>query len=87
MARALGELGVALDAVEAEAEGVVRLTAPPGVADVFVAPALARFHALHPKVRVDLDASIGYADLTRGEADPRFARAGRSAATSSCKNS
>jgi DNA-binding transcriptional LysR family regulator len=69
MARALGELGVALDAVEAEAEGVVRLTAPPGVADVFVAPALARFHALHPKVRVDLDASIGYADLTRGEAD------------------
>lgn len=69
MARAMGELGVALDAVEAEAEGVVRLTAPPGVADVFVAPTLARFHALHPKVRVDLDASIGYADLTRGEAD------------------
>ncbi len=69
MARAMGELGVALDAVEAEAEGVVRLTAPPGVADVFVAPALARFHARHPKVRIDLDASVGYADLTRGEAD------------------
>ena len=69
MARALGELGVALDAVEAEAEGVVRLTAPPGVADVFVAPALIHFHARHPRVRVDLDASVGYADLTRGEAD------------------
>lgn len=69
MARAIGELGVALDAVEAEAEGVVRLTAPPGVADAFVAPALVRFHARHPKVRVDLDASVGYADLTRGEAD------------------
>lgn len=69
MARALGELGVALDAVEAEAEGVVRLTAPPGVADVFVAPALVRFQARHPQVRVDLDASVGYADLTRGEAD------------------
>ena len=71
MARALGELGVALDAVEAEAEaeGVVGLTAPPGVADVFVAPALVRFHARHPKVRIDLDASVGYADLTRGEAD------------------
>lgn len=69
MGRALGELGVALDAVEAEAEGVVRLTAPPGVADVFVAPALVRFHARHPRVRVDLDASVGYADLTRGEAD------------------
>ena len=69
MARAMGELGVALDAVEAEAEGVVRLTAPPGVADVFVAPALGRFHARHPRVRIDLDASVGYADLTRGEAD------------------
>ena len=69
MARALGELGVMLDAVEAEAEGVVRLTAPPGVADVFVAPALAQFQARHPKVRVNLDASVGYADLTRGEAD------------------
>jgi DNA-binding transcriptional LysR family regulator len=69
MARAMGELGVALDAVEAEVEGVVRLTSPPGVADVFVAPALARFHARHPKVRIDLDASVGYADLTRGEAD------------------
>jgi DNA-binding transcriptional LysR family regulator len=69
MARAMGEVGVALDAVEAEAEGVVRLTAPPGVADVFVAPTLARFQARHPKVRIDLDASVGYADLTRGEAD------------------
>jgi len=69
MARAMGDLGVALDAVEAEAEGVVRLTAPPGIADVFVAPALARFHTLHPQVRVDLDASVGHAELTRGEAD------------------
>lgn len=69
MARAIGELGVALDAVEAEAEGVVRLTAPPGVADVFVAPALIEFHRRHPRVRIDLDASVGYADLTRGEAD------------------
>ncbi|MEZ4401260.1 MAG: LysR family transcriptional regulator [Kofleriaceae bacterium] len=69
MAQAMGRLGVALDAVEAEAEGVVRLTAPPGVADAFVAPALARFHARHPRVRIDLDASVGYADLGRGEAD------------------
>ncbi|MBK9036048.1 MAG: LysR family transcriptional regulator [Myxococcales bacterium] len=69
MARAMGELGVALDAVEAAAEGVVRVTVPPGVADVFVAPALVRFHARHPRVRIDLDASVGYADLTRGEAD------------------
>jgi DNA-binding transcriptional LysR family regulator len=69
MARALGELGVALAAVEAEATGVVRLTGPPGVIETFVAPALPRFYARHPRVAVELDASVGYADLTRGEAD------------------
>ncbi|NUP07349.1 MAG: LysR family transcriptional regulator [Polyangiaceae bacterium] len=69
MEHAVGSLSAALDAVEAEAEGVVRLSAPPGVAECFVAPALSRFHADHPKVRLDLDASVGYADLTRHEAD------------------
>lgn len=69
MARAMGELGVAFDAVEAEAEGVVRLTAPPDLAEAFIAPALARFCARYPKVRLELDASVEYADLTRREAD------------------
>ncbi len=69
MARALGDLGVALAAVEAEATGLVRLTGPPGVIETFVAPAMARFCARHPRVAVELDASVGYADLTRGEAD------------------
>ncbi|HVY46249.1 MAG TPA: LysR family transcriptional regulator, partial [Minicystis sp.] len=45
MERGLAEFAAAVDAVEATAEGVVRLTAPPGVADAFVAPLLARFHA------------------------------------------
>ncbi|MCC7385085.1 MAG: LysR family transcriptional regulator [Deltaproteobacteria bacterium] len=69
MERALGDLGVALDAVEADAEGVVRLTAPPGLLEEFIAPRLVEFAAQHPKVRLELDASVGYADLTRGEAD------------------
>lgn len=54
---------------ETEVEGTVRLTVPPGLADVFIAPALARLHERHPKLVVELDASIGYADLTRREAD------------------
>lgn len=55
--------------VETAVEGVVRLTLPPGVADVFVAPRLMALHRRHPKLVVDLDASISYADLTRREAD------------------
>jgi DNA-binding transcriptional LysR family regulator len=54
---------------ETEPEGVVRLTAPPGLANWFVAPALVELRARHPKLIVELDASIGYADLTRREAD------------------
>ena len=54
---------------ETEVEGIVRLTVPPGMADVFVAPALGRLHERHPKLVVELDASVGYADLTRREAD------------------
>jgi DNA-binding transcriptional LysR family regulator len=69
MERALARFATAVDAIESVAEGTVRLTAPPGVADAFVAPLLATFHARFPRVTVDLDASIGYADLTRREAD------------------
>ena len=68
------ELGVARFAAasaqtEATVEGVVRLTAPPGVADRFIAPLLPELCALHPGLSIDLDASVRYADLTRREAD------------------
>jgi DNA-binding transcriptional LysR family regulator len=69
MERGLAQFAAAVDAIETTAEGVVRVTAPPGVADNFIAPLLARFHAKYPRVVVELDASIGYADLTRREAD------------------
>jgi DNA-binding transcriptional LysR family regulator len=55
--------------VETEVEGSVRLTVLPGIADLFVAPMLANLHARHPRLVVELDASISYADLTRREAD------------------
>ena len=54
---------------ESQPEGVVRITAPPGVADAFVAPRLPRLLALYPALRIELEASVSYADLTRGEAD------------------
>jgi DNA-binding transcriptional LysR family regulator len=69
MERGLAQFSNLVDAIETTAEGVVRLTAPPGVADAFVAPLLAKFHARFPRVVVELDASIGYADLTRRDAD------------------
>jgi len=69
MERALADFSRAADAADATVAGVVRLTAPPGLAEAFVAPMLAAFHALHPGVTVELDASIGYADLTRRDAD------------------
>lgn len=54
---------------ETEPEGLVRVTAPPGLANWFIAPALVDLHRRYPKLVVELDASLGYADLTRREAD------------------
>ncbi len=56
-------------AFERAAEGVVRLSVPPGLAESFVAPALVRLRAKYPGLRVELDASIRFADLTRREAE------------------
>lgn len=54
---------------ETEVEGTVRLTVPPGIADTFIAPAIVQLRERHPKLVIELDASVGYADLTRREAD------------------
>lgn len=54
---------------ETAPEGWVRITAPPGVATFFIAPALPRLYARYPGLRVELLPSVGYADLTRHEAD------------------
>lgn len=54
---------------EIRAEGVVRLSCAPGIADSFVAPCLVRLRALHPLIDLEIDASIRAVDLTRYEAD------------------
>jgi len=55
--------------VQAEAEGVVRLSVDPGMAEVFIAPALVRMRERYPKIDIELDASARPRDLTRHEAD------------------
>jgi DNA-binding transcriptional LysR family regulator len=62
---------LARDATDRNAaiEGVVRVSADPGMAEVFVAPALARLRSRHPNVDIELDCSARTLDLTRHEAD------------------
>jgi DNA-binding transcriptional LysR family regulator len=69
MERAALELGGAAQGFEREVEGVVRLSLPPGVADLLVAPLLPALFARHPRLRLELDARVGYVDLARREAD------------------
>ncbi len=61
--------GRELDALDAQPEGEVRIAAPPGLAEHFIAPALVELRRLHPAVTVTLASAVGYADLTRNEAD------------------
>ncbi len=69
MARAADALLLAARSREVRPEGEVRLTAPPGAAEYLLAPALPRLLRRHPRLRIALDASVAYADLTRREAD------------------
>jgi DNA-binding transcriptional LysR family regulator len=55
--------------IDAAAEGVVRLSVAPGMADAFIAPALVALRARHPGLRIELDASVRALDLERREAD------------------
>jgi DNA-binding transcriptional LysR family regulator len=69
MAEAKGELDRAAARVESVVEGVVRLTAPPGVAFAFCAPFAASLRAEWPGIRLEVVSSTRYLDLTRREAD------------------
>lgn len=69
MERAAHEFARGLSGFEVEPEGTVRITAPPGVVDAFIAPALVDLVQAYPRLRIQIVSSIGYADLTRHEAD------------------
>lgn len=58
-----------LEGFEVEPEGTVRLAAPPGLIDHFLAGSLPQLLARHPGLRIEMPSSIHYADLARREAD------------------
>jgi DNA-binding transcriptional LysR family regulator len=68
------ELGLArftnqAENLEREAAGVVRITCPPDVAEVVLAPLLNELLVRHPGLRIVLDPGESVRDLTRREAD------------------
>jgi DNA-binding transcriptional LysR family regulator len=66
---AMSTLRSTLSGAGREAKGIVRVSVPPGIAEGFVVPALAKLHREHPGIRVELDVSTSVADLTKREAD------------------
>jgi DNA-binding transcriptional LysR family regulator len=54
---------------ERSIEGRVRLTAPPGIAEVFIPQFLPELKKRHPKLVLELDSRIAVTDLGRREAD------------------
>ena len=54
---------------ETEVEGTVRITAPPGAAELLLAPLLIDIKKQHPGLQFELDGSVALADLSRSEAD------------------
>jgi DNA-binding transcriptional LysR family regulator len=69
MAEHAGELERLAASVETLPRGVVRLTAPPGLAHDVVAPFAARARARLPEVQLEVLSTIHYLDLARREAD------------------
>lgn len=59
----------AAEGLEREASGLVRITCPPDVIDVLVAPLLRDIFAKHPALHIALDPGEALVDLTRREAD------------------
>ncbi len=69
MAEWAGEVSRAASSAERAPEGIVRVTAAPGVAFEVGAPFAAWVREKLPKIRIELLASTHYLDLGRGEAD------------------
>lgn len=59
----------AAEGLEREISGVVRITCPPDVAQVVLAPLLRALRGKHPALRFQVDPSEGVLDLSRREAD------------------
>ncbi len=69
MERAASGFAHGLEDFEVDADGLVHLTAPPGVITHFLAAGLPRLLKRHPRLRLEITASADYLDLARREAD------------------
>jgi DNA-binding transcriptional LysR family regulator len=69
MAEWAGEVDRAADRREITPRGVVRITAPPGIAADFLAPFAVWIRTKLPEVQLAVRASVDYLDLARREAD------------------
>ena len=69
MAECAGEVERVASGAELLPKGVVRITAPPGVAFLFLAPLAAHIREVLPDVRLEVMSTVHYVDLARREAD------------------
>lgn len=69
MAEWAGETERIAERVQTQPTGVVRITAPPGLAFEFVAPFAAWLRDVLPEIRIEVLSTIAYLDLARREAD------------------
>lgn len=69
MAETASRLSRVSEGLEVAPEGVVRLTAPPTVAETVVVPLLPPLLGRYPKLKLEVVAALNVLDLTRREAD------------------
>ena len=69
MADWAGEVTRTASKADGRPEGIVRVTAPPGLAFDFVAPFAGWLARKHPGLRLEVLSQVEYLDLARGEAD------------------
>lgn len=69
MAEWAGEIGRAAQQSDPAPHGVVRVTAPPAVAFLLLAPFAAWMRQRYPELRLEVLSAIHYLELARGEAD------------------
>lgn len=69
MESVMNRFASAADGLEREVSGTVRITCPPDVAAVVVAPLVKDLRARHPSLRLELEAGEAVLDLSRREAD------------------
>ena len=69
MEAAMTRFAIAAGGLEREVSGLVRITSPPDVVDVLLAPLVGELLGRHPGLRIELDPGEAVLDLTRREAD------------------